>query len=177
MRHPIPIRFQVYPWLLSMALSAVGGCALDPVDPGEPSGHPAGKHLLVTVADWTPVAAAEDPYPPEELGTVDCPDYAWFEEDGALEIDTNVCAHVTLSQPSLLPIFAGDSIRLSMYHQNLWAPSPDPIPDDDADDDGVPNADDAFPEDPTESADTDGDGVYDKHKTFLDGLLYGNVLH
>ena len=33
----------------------------------------------------------------------------------------------------------------------------------DKDNDGVPDDEDAFPNDPDESKDTDGDGVYDKH--------------
>ncbi len=42
-------------------------------------------------------------------------------------------------------------------------------PDGDADGDGVPNSDDAFPEDPTETVDTDGDGVGDNGDPDDDG--------
>jgi hypothetical protein len=41
--------------------------------------------------------------------------------------------------------------------------------DDDMDGDGVDNWDDAFPEDPTQSADTDGDGIGDSFDLDIDG--------
>ncbi|MEC9071480.1 MAG: hypothetical protein VX938_03835 [Myxococcota bacterium] len=166
MRHPRIMAPLLALCSLTLGLSLLSSCG--GTEPGEQgvSGHPPGKHLLVTVVDWSAVPADEDPYSPEELGTTECPDYAWFEEDGALEIDTNFCAHVTLVQPSLLKVHVGDEIRLSMYHQNLWALSPQGAPDADADDDGVADEDDAFPHDPHESRDTDGDGVGDGADAF-----------
>lgn len=158
-------------WRLIPVLCLAVGCGTgEPTSETQP-GNPSVKHLLVTVTDWVAVPGDEDPYPPLEFGTTECPDYSWFEEDGALEIDTNFCAHVTLTQPSLVAVGAGDEIRLSMYHQNLWALSPTGAPDLDADDDGVADTEDAFPDDPKESMDSDGDGVGDEGDVFPEDPL------
>lgn len=55
---------------------------------------------------------------------------------------------------------------------NVWTPSGEtcdeseiPPPEDDADNDGTPDDEDAFPNDPSEDTDTDGDGVGDNADT------------
>ena len=66
-----------------------------------------------------------------------------------------------------------DSIQFSLANENLRGPAlvfvvPDAPPGEDRDGDGVPDVDDAFPDDPDESADRDGDGVGDDSDSFPD---------
>lgn len=82
-------------------------------------------------------------------------------QDGDPETPDNVCNDGCMMEPTLV-------IEPDGSFETVWNPtggtcseSDAPPPQSDADGDGVPDDDDAFPNDPNESADTDGDGVGD----------------
>ncbi len=99
------------------------------------------------------------------------------ESDGAffreLTIADDATVYITVTA------YNADGVESFRSNQNMLVPPPPP----DRDDDGVPDADDAFPDDPTESVDTDGDGHGDNSDRFVndasewqdsDGDGYGN---
>jgi hypothetical protein len=50
---------------------------------------------------------------------VDCPDGAWYEEDGALDVQTGFCAYLAISQPSLASVAVGEQLDIVLWHANL----------------------------------------------------------
>ena len=67
-----------------------------------------------------------------------------------------------ITGPLTFPHISGDALYAGANFQ--WTPENDP----DSDGDGVPDSEDAFPDDPTESTDSDGDGVGDNADEFPD---------
>ena len=104
-------------YCLVLTCFALGAC-------GEPS--PSGKRNLIDHFDWTLEEVASDYYdpPPEdlecdtELGTV-------AEELGGeivYSVYTQYCSYVTVTQPSLSSISAGEEFYVRFWHSTLTAP-------------------------------------------------------
>lgn len=85
----------------------------------EPSAVDDGRKQLVEAADWHPVPAARDPLASHRPAEGNCPDNAWYEEDGALEVQTGYCNYLSLSQPSKATINKGDDLHLVLWHSQL----------------------------------------------------------
>jgi len=83
---------------------------------------------LIDHAAWVTLAAEDDPVSEHRPAEIDCGVGGWYLEDtGAvpkLEVDTNQCNYLALSQPSLRAITAGDTLQVSFYHFDLVAPEP-----------------------------------------------------
>ena len=77
------------------------------------------KRSLVDVDAWTEQEAAADTFPGHRPGDVQCPSNSWYNEDGALEVETGYCNYLSLTQPSLSAISAGDSLHLVLWHADL----------------------------------------------------------
>lgn len=74
---------------------------------------------LVDVDAWTAQAAAADNFPEHRPADPDCPDNSWYNEDGALEVETGYCQYLSLVQTSLAAIATGDSLHLVLWHADL----------------------------------------------------------
>lgn len=86
---------------------------------GTQDGEGDTSRSLIDVADWREQDAAQDSMAGERPGFVDCPANAWYEEDGALEVETGYCNYLSLAQPSKAPINKGDSVHLVLWHGQL----------------------------------------------------------
>jgi mono/diheme cytochrome c family protein len=74
---------------------------------------------LIDVADWKIQSASQDSLASHRPQNYHCPDNAWYEEDGALEVETGYCNYLSLSQASKAPISTGDDIHLVLWHGQL----------------------------------------------------------
>ena len=74
---------------------------------------------LVDVNAWTVQGAAEDSFADHRPANVDCPDNNWYNEDGALEVETGYCNYLSLGQPSLTELRKGDKLHLVLWHGDL----------------------------------------------------------
>ena len=79
---------------------------------------------LVDVNAWQFQGAAQDSFASYRPETVDCPDNSWYNEDGALEVETGFCNYLSVAQPSLASVAAGDTLRLVLWHGNLAFDTP-----------------------------------------------------
>jgi mono/diheme cytochrome c family protein len=74
---------------------------------------------LVDGDAWTEQLAANDSLPDHRPADVQCPSNSWYNEDGALEVETGYCNYLSLVQPSLTALKAGDSLHLVLWHGDL----------------------------------------------------------
>jgi len=74
---------------------------------------------LVDVDAWTEQAAADDSLAAHRPASVDCPASSWYNEDGALEVETGYCNYLSVAQPSLASLKAGDNLHLVLWHADL----------------------------------------------------------
>ncbi|MBC8071161.1 MAG: hypothetical protein IAG13_22740 [Deltaproteobacteria bacterium] len=105
---------------------AMSGC---PADDGEelPPEDPQ-PVLLAYTADWARVAdpagdVFADMRPPGTL----CDEVMGYGIDPvgfAFEIKTDLCDYLTVRQATLVPLAAGDTIHVSVWHDQLIAPEP-----------------------------------------------------
>lgn len=74
---------------------------------------------LIDVNDWEAQAAAGDTFAAHRPDVVDCPDNSWYNEDGALEVETGFCNYLSVAQSSKTAIEEGDTLHLVLWHGNL----------------------------------------------------------
>jgi hypothetical protein len=74
---------------------------------------------LVDVDSWTPQTAANDSLASHRPAEVECPDNSWYNEDGALEVETGYCNYLSLAQPGKVAINKGDQLHLVLWHGDL----------------------------------------------------------
>ena len=74
---------------------------------------------LINAADWQTQSAAADTFAAHRPDSVSCPENAWHEEDGALEVETGYCNYLSLTQPSKAAINKGDNMHLVLWHGQL----------------------------------------------------------
>jgi hypothetical protein len=91
----------------------------DPHDPVVP---------LVDVSFWTQALDTEDPFA-DRPDAVDCPTASWAVEvvEGlppSLEIDTGLCDYATFWQPTLVDLYAGETVQQILAHGALTAAEP-----------------------------------------------------
>jgi mono/diheme cytochrome c family protein len=79
----------------------------------------AGQSELVDVASWNEQGRASDPLAAHRPAQVSCPANSWYEEDGALEVETGYCNYLSLVQPSKTDILPGDRLHLVLWHGDL----------------------------------------------------------
>ncbi|MFT4615085.1 MAG: hypothetical protein ACI9NT_002237, partial [Bacteroidia bacterium] len=78
-----------------------------------------GTTALIDVAQWRIASAEEDSLAQHRPAVVDCPENSWYEEDGALEVETGYCNYLALIQPSKAAVRKGDLVRLVLWHGQL----------------------------------------------------------
>lgn len=104
--------FGLAPCVLGVVLLGCGSGAEAPSEPGP----------LIDPTQWTVVAAPDDPFSdrPERF-----PCTGGFQVEGEVyEVETDKCAYLTASQPSLRSVRAGDRVETLMWHQLLVADVP-----------------------------------------------------
>ncbi len=74
---------------------------------------------LVDVDSWLMQSAGNDSLAAHRPADIDCPDNSWYNEDGALEVETGYCNYLSLVQPSKAAISAGDRVHLVLWHGDL----------------------------------------------------------
>ncbi len=74
---------------------------------------------LIDANDWVMQSAADDRLSAHRPAEVNCPDNSWYNEDGALEVQTGYCNYLTLAQPAKIALAKGDSLHLVLWHGNL----------------------------------------------------------
>lgn len=74
---------------------------------------------LVDVNDWAPQAAAADTHAGHRPASLECPSNSWYNEDGALEVETGFCNYLSVAQDSKTAIDDGDTLHLVLWHGNL----------------------------------------------------------
>lgn len=74
---------------------------------------------LVDVDAWKAQSVAQDSLAGHRTSGDVCPDNSWYNEDGALEVETGFCSYLSVSQPSLAAISAGDSVHVVLWHGDL----------------------------------------------------------
>jgi hypothetical protein len=74
---------------------------------------------LVDVNAWSVQGAADDGFAGHRPDNIDCPDTTWYNEDGALEVETGYCNYLSLAQPSLEALANGDELHLVLWHGDL----------------------------------------------------------
>ena len=71
---------------------------------------------------WEP--SEDDPHPDHRPVTIDCPEPARIVEDNALEVNTDACNYLSLSQPAQTWITKGEPLRIVMWTQQLFNVTP-----------------------------------------------------
>ena len=79
---------------------------------------------LVEANGWAVQPAAEETVSGHRPADVTCPDNSWYDEDGALEVQTGYCNYLSLAQPGQAAIAKGDSLHLVLWHGNLASDAP-----------------------------------------------------
>ncbi len=74
---------------------------------------------LVDRTQWVESRAAEDPAPAHRPTQVQCPALSWLPEYEGIEVSTERCNYLSLTQPLLHGIQPGDVIELEAWHQAL----------------------------------------------------------
>lgn len=82
----------------------------------DPSAEPTS---LIDVEAWRPASTNSDLFTERMPPVVNCPSNSWYEEDGALEVQTGYCNYLTAAQPSLAAVEKGDLIRVVLWHGQL----------------------------------------------------------
>lgn len=121
---------------LACALALSAGCVPDsPADTGEDTscgGTDTGEIAYTSLIDhslWQVVDAADDPLADHRPDVVDCGIAGWYVENlgldnERLEIDTNSCNYLALSQPTLIDLEQGQRVEVSMFYFDLVVPEP-----------------------------------------------------
>jgi len=112
---------------LALALSIALGCAPSVPESGKTStgltdsaeADLPGTEDLTLPEDWAALPEASDPFPDHRPESVDCDEAGWHEEDGVLEVETNLCNYASLVQLSQADVLPGDGIELLVYHSAL----------------------------------------------------------
>lgn len=98
----------------------VGGCEA-------PESPPSGPALLVNPFDWTPLTPEDDPFADHRPAMAACPAGSYsgelFTDEYAFEVRTGAdeCRWLSVSQPILVEVAAGDAIRVRVWHFELRA--------------------------------------------------------
>jgi hypothetical protein len=79
----------------------------------------AEQRSLIAATDWTGQDASADTLAAHRPDDVECPAGSWYEEDGALEVETGYCNYLSLVQPSRAAVRSGDRLRLVLWHGDL----------------------------------------------------------
>lgn len=88
------------------------------------AGQDQRRESLVDVNAWQPRAEMDDSLASHRPDQVNCPPNAWYEEDGALEVETGYCNYLSLVQASKVAVNVGEPLHLVLWHGQLNNPEP-----------------------------------------------------
>ena len=74
---------------------------------------------MVDVDAWKQQSGSQDTLSGHRSAGAECPTNSWYNEDGALEVETGYCNYLSVSQPSLAAVNAGDSLHIVLWHGDL----------------------------------------------------------
>ncbi len=74
---------------------------------------------LIAVNAWSMQSANDDSLAAHRPVEVHCPDISWYNEDGALEVETGYCNYLSLAQPAQAAVARGDILHLVLWHGAL----------------------------------------------------------
>ena len=80
------------------------------------SGDPV---ALLDQEAWSQVAAPDDALASHRPPTVECPEGAYGDEDGALEVQTGYCNYLALAQPLPTALAQGQALHVVLLHDRL----------------------------------------------------------
>lgn len=80
---------------------------------------------LIDAADWKIQEASSDSLSQHRPAVVDCPANSWYEEDGALEVETGYCNYLSATQPIKASVNKGDNIHVVLWHGQLRFDQPE----------------------------------------------------
>jgi hypothetical protein len=84
---------------------------------------PSGEKVrvsLITAQAWDIASRNRDSFPDHRPAQIDCTrEQGWLAEDDALEIRTQFCNYLSLTQQSLLNLPAGTTLELALSHSEL----------------------------------------------------------
>ena len=99
-------------------------CAVSCGDDNDPNGLPQRTPFFLTdQAAWKALSEQDDPFAGEGLYQ-DCVEGGFKVETTILEVETDICPYVTLTQTTKQEILAGDEIEFSFWHLVLVAEMP-----------------------------------------------------
>ncbi|KIG14423.1 hypothetical protein DB30_06766 [Enhygromyxa salina] len=101
----------------------LAGCPDEPTPPG-PDPDPV---ALVSADAWARITdPSADAFADQRPADAACDDAGWFVDPFAqsIEIETDVCNYLTLSQTILRELGPNDLVTVSGYHDDLSAPEP-----------------------------------------------------
>ncbi len=92
---------------------------------GDASEVPGGAGPVIATDLWT-VEAADDPFWSETLSEDirPCTPQDWRAEPNGIEVQTTNCNYITLTQPLLQPLRAGQGLRVQLWWQTLASVEP-----------------------------------------------------
>jgi hypothetical protein len=81
---------------------------------------------LVDHEKWVVLQGSDDPFVSERPENPTCDaayaKYEMFSNEPSFGVDTQNCDYISVGQPSLLPVVAGDKLQLRIWHFQLTAP-------------------------------------------------------
>ena len=116
-------------WLLLIGIGCAG-CGPDtPQHQGatHPAASSSAEHVvLVTPEGWQQVPSTADIYWSQRATeeTMVCDQQDWMAEASGVEVNTSFCNYATLTQPSLVALNAGDTVRITLWWQTLMSNEP-----------------------------------------------------
>lgn len=108
--------------VLVALLGAACDAGADGRAPADAQGDARPAASLVDLAAFVAQPPQADPF--GDLPDAPCADSAWGLEDGLFEIATDGCGALSVVQPSLVAVRAGDRVHVVAWHLGLYAPEP-----------------------------------------------------
>lgn len=107
---------------LSLIVPVAAACKSPPKDSAVADAERTAA--LLPSRAWRPDAPERGPWPAPDGGAEGCAEAAWRIEGDFFEVNTDLCAWTLFSQETTAPIARGDTLRLVLWTDLLWAPSP-----------------------------------------------------
>ncbi len=119
------------PWPCAALVALASACS-DPAatDDGSDGPEPDPEPRPLVAADaWQPVPDARDVFVADKPGRVECPPVDGYEAIDfggapAFEVHTDACSYLTVEQPLLDDVAAGEHVHVRLWHWELRAPEP-----------------------------------------------------
>ena len=112
-------------YFVLLAFLAIG-CGDTEEGPSDPP--PVQDGYWVNPFDWSDADPDLDPFADRRPESWSCPPEAYRAEELAgvwvYSVETQNCDWLTLTQPTLLPLAAGDRVQMNVWHFQLIAPEP-----------------------------------------------------